>query len=107
MASGHSSFYLKGEGEAAGYKAASILVLICMCLDSQQQIPVKAVGIPPVWQGCTFCHCQYHRFGLKLADARKPMCIHFNLNVCFFSPLPSRLLLFLMSDMHLLREKVL
>lgn len=112
LASGHSSFYLKGGGEAADDKAAASPVLIPVCLHSQQQIPVclrieNAVGLLPICQGCIFCHCRYHGFGLKFGDARKPMCIHFKLNICFFSPLPSRLLLFLMSDMHLLREKVL
>lgn len=92
IACGHSSFYLKGEGEAAVYKAASTPVLIPVCLQSQQQIRVpqnrKSCWNSPMCQGCLFCQCQYHGSGLKFGDARKPMCIHFKLNVCFFSPFP-------------------
>lgn len=102
---------LKQWGEIADDKAASALVSILVlptksgvaqnkgsCCDSPSVpgLAVLLLSVPWIWGKVWRCKKAY-------------VYSFFKLNVFFFFPLPlpSRLLLFLMSDMHLLREKVL
>jgi len=91
-----SSLPLKWGGETL---SGLVLILVWYrmgsCCDFPH-VPGLAVLLLSVW-------------GVKFEDKRKSLCVFIcELNIFFFLfLLPSRLLLFLMSDMHLLREKVL